>query len=364
MSKKANKLTKLDIVCIVIDVIAAIAVGIILAAINSIKGSTGADSAASAWGNGESRYAQAAVYFTYLSGFDINGAHSMHSAVEQYLASQVDLKKAEHRVWVDCGYGESSGSAQGTLGSTDAVLCGTWGDYFLFHPGDFISGSIYEDNDMNLDVCVLDNTASWILFGGLDTAGMTVNINDRAYLVVGVIDQGMKTNSDFAAYGSKPRIYMPYQSLKNLKEAASMTSYEICIPYVLDGYALEAIKKGVSADESTYMAVDESGRFDLVKLVRSFPGIFNNVMVAGGIVYPWYENVLRAAEIKCVILAFMGAVILIIGIIVFVYLFFRFTKAFAAFVKWIKSKFDASYQRRISKKYYKTHPRPEENPQT
>ena len=119
---------------------------------------------------------------------------------------------------------------------------------------------------------------------------------------------------------------------------------------LIDGYATEVAK-----NEFTEQAeiVDQTGRFDIVKLVKGFKSLPESVMVKKGFIYPWFENSVRAAELKARMLAFPMAIVLIISAVSLVYLLFVTAKAIGRFFRFIAGKLDDVKQKKLRKEYEK-----------
>ena len=66
---------------------------------------------------------------------------------------------------------------------------------------------------------------------------------------------------DKTAYGTKPRVYMPYESLKQLNDSFVLTSYEVCLPNIVKDYAYGVMKDINTAPEDSSVLIDQTGRF-------------------------------------------------------------------------------------------------------
>lgn len=347
------------IIAAAVNAVVLLAAGIMYIVILKTDSSFSADSAKQAWDGGEYTYGQVTLCLNKQNGLDLTGAYSLNMAVkEQLKANSVALPEGSSgRLWIDCGYGESELSAKGTKSTCDVVAGGTFNDFFIFHPFTLISGSFYTPDTVNVDTIVIDKQASWQLFGAMDTAGLTVEIDGRDYRVSAVVDcPDYDDGVLYDAYGSKPRVYMPYEALCNIDNSAKMTVYEICIPNVVDGFAAGIMDEINPADENSSAVIDQTGRFEPITLFKGFREISQSAIIDSELCYPWYENTIRAAEIRGKIIAGLGGYMLIIPLVSAVYGIFRLTKLAAAGAGRIKQAAENAYQKKISAAYYKKHP--------
>ena len=230
----------------------------------------------------------------------------------------------------------------------DITVTVTTGDFFVFHPLELMNGVYYTDSDINLDCMVIDDLTAWQLFGAMDVDGMTVKMGEKIYTISGVVKSPQET-SDKLAYGDKPHIYVPYMSVPS---GAALTVYEMCIPEAVDGYAANIAKENVQ----NAVIIDQTDRFDVIKLIQGFKDLDDSVMVRTGFAYPWFENALRAAELKARVLALPMAVLMVVPAITLVYLMFVMAKLIARFVLFIRDRLEDRRQKRLKKAYAKTHP--------
>lgn len=346
---------KIILLCINIALLAVFAV--LYGVISSLGSRYSSDSAKQLWDSDDRSYAQISLYLTPENGLDIMSVYSLRKSIDEKLVENSvtnDKKNQKGRLWIDAGSGECSTTVTGNMGSCDVTVSGTMGDYFIFHPEKLLSGSYYTDDDINIDRVILDKQCSWQIFGAVDTAGMSVTVGGKVFYVAAVVDSP-DSGRDLTAYGSRPRIYMPFSSLKELNDQAVMTSYEVCMPNIVKDFAYTVMTDINPADENSSVVIDQSGRFDIVKLFKGFGSIPESVMITANLKYPWYENRTRSAEIIAKILAGPAIYILIIPAVSLVYALFLLAKLAGRGIRAVKSKADRAYQKRISEAYYKKH---------
>lgn len=337
--------------------------GILYWRIKALGAANTADSAKRSWDGGVYSYGQVSLFLAPESGLDLTSAYSLKQAVEGKLKDASVSKNptpeegkpqqtVEGRLWIDCGYGEASLTVKGIKGSCDVIAGGTYNDFFIFHPETLISGSYYTPDSINADTVIIDKQCSWQLFGGIDTAGLTVTINGREYRISAVVDCPYEGDA-LAAYGSKPRIYMPYETLCDIVPGTVMTSYEICIPNVVKDFPLTVMQDINPAPEEKSAIVDQTGRFDITTLFKGFNNISQSVIISSSLSYPWFENRIRTAEISAKIMAGLGVYLLVIPLLSTVYGLFMLTRLIAAGARAVRAKAENAYQKRISEAYYR-----------
>jgi len=87
---------------------------------------------------------------------------------------------------VPSGRGRAEINHPGRQVSADVVF--TDSRYFMLHHMDFITGSAWT-GCINDHVIVLNEALAWRLFGGVDVVGLTVFVQERPYVVIGVVRQ-------------------------------------------------------------------------------------------------------------------------------------------------------------------------------
>ncbi|MBQ5317434.1 MAG: ABC transporter permease [Oscillospiraceae bacterium] len=295
------------------------------------------------------KYSQVSVFLPFGQSMSIPDTYGRRYSIETKLKNDNTIEKTDTREWADCASAEMTAKISHDNHDLEVVMTGTWGDFFLFHPEELVSGSYYSGDDININRAVIDDMAAWSLFGSVDASEMTFYINDIEFEVAGVVRSPIRAD-DQIAYGTKPHIYLPIEAISYINEVAYLSTYEMCVPYRVDGYATEVAK-----NEFTEQAeiVDQTGRFDIVKLVKGFKSLPESVMVKKGFIYPWFENSVRAAELKARMLAFPTAIVLIISAVSLVYLLFVTAKAIGRFFRFIAGKLDDVKQKKLRKEYEK-----------
>jgi len=76
--------------------------------------------------------------------------------------------------------------------------------YFAIHFMQFIKGNRWQED---ANAIVLNEALAWRLFGSINIIGMTVDMNDTAYTIVGIVRQGPRGTGDYLAW--KPQATSP-----------------------------------------------------------------------------------------------------------------------------------------------------------
>lgn len=349
-----GRLKKVNLIILIVNIVILGIFAVLYAVISRLRTDYSSDSARQQWNNDTYSYAQISTYLSSQNGLDIMGVYSLQKSVEDKLKENSvteDEKNPGGRLWISCASSESPAAIKSESGLCNVALTGTWGDYFIFHPEELLCGSYYSDDDVNFDRIILDKQSSWQLFGAINTVGMTVTINENTYYVAGVTDIP-EGGHDEAAYGTMPRAYVPYQAMSRISPETRFTAYEVCIPDIVRDFAYNMMCELDPADSSQSKVIDQSGRFELIKLFKGFKKIPENVMITSDLSYPWTENRTRGAEITAQILAGPMVYMLIIPALSLVYLIFLLTKLAGKGLRAAKEKAEEKYQKKISEAYF------------
>ena len=340
-------------ILIAVNTVILIFVGISFLVINNLRENFALNHAARTWGGGVTNYSQVSVYFGLLEGLNENAAYSKRQEIQKKLIAESTIpKESEFPQWIDCAACSRTCDVYLESKKVECIVTGTWGDYFVFHPEQLLYGCYYDSGSDNIDQIVLDDNATWQLFGGINTVGMTVMIEGRNYRISGIVKSPSGKIAE-KAYGNTPRVYMPFESLTAIDEYMTLSSYEMCMPEKVKGYAA-SIAQGIFKEQfDRGDVVDQTHRFELVTLVANSSDIKYAAMRLSTFSYPWRENCARAAELICQILALPSAILLIITAVSLVVLMFVTAKLIGRFARFILKKMDDHREKRLRKAYAK-----------
>ncbi|MGN0642846.1 MAG: ABC transporter permease [Huintestinicola sp.] len=345
---------KLNIVLLIINMIILAFFVTALAVISSYKKNYSADEAKKSWDNDTYSYGQISLFISPDEGLDINGIYSLKSSIDGKLTeNSIALPEGSSgRLWIDSWYTETKLTVSGNMGSAEVLAAGTGGDFFTFHPLDLMYGSYYTDEDINFDRIVLDKECSWQIFGAVDTVGMPVTINGKIYYVAAVVDSP-NNSLDKTAYGTSPHVYLPYTALTEINPDSKITLYEVCMPNAVKDFACGIVKELNPCSEKKSFIKDQSGRFDTITLFSGFRKISENAMITTNVSFPWFENIIRGAEIKAQLWAGPAVYLMLVPLISSVYGLFLLVKLGGKGIKKAKDAAEKKYQQKISEEYFK-----------
>lgn len=306
-------------------------------------------------GDGELRYAQIACYLPVGDGKTEDDIYTFHQSLESRLVEQ-SLKAAENgRLYLDAYCGTGKVTITGETGSASVEAVGVGGDFFYFHPLQLRSGSYIRSGDIMDDLVVLDEETAWRLFGGTDLAGLTMYINDKPFVVAGVVAR----EADFAtqkAYTGDGGVYMSYSALSRLVETASITCYEIVMPNPIRNFA-KGILEDFPADGGDL--VENSSRYEFSHLLEVAKNFAERSMRLNGVIYPYWENAVRLTEDYAALLAVLSIVFAVCPAVTVLVLGIRQIRRTYRFVKAkVPEKVEAAVEKRreerLERQYEKT----------
>lgn len=252
---------------------------------------------------GEERYSQVSVFTEDMSSYSLEGIFTARVNIEKKLQeNSLAPEKENTRIWVDAfSSAQIRMTAYSDKASAEVNMIVTGGDFFLFHPQDMISGYYYSDSDLMHDRIVIDNVLAWQLYGASDIVGKPVTINGKYFYVAGVFRTD--DNSDVEkVYGSKPRVFMPYEGYSLTGGTPFFSCYEVCLPDPVTGLGRNIISEAINLDEEKYRLVENSSRYSLKKRFELLRNSGLRSVVDIPIVYPYWENAARITEDRAVLL--------------------------------------------------------------
>ncbi len=207
-----------------------------------------------------------------------------------------------------CDAWSSSGTLKvsGPRGSFDAGALAVGGRFFDFHPLKLLSGGYLMESDLMKDRVVLNEQLAWLLFGGTDLAGTTVQIGDAEFVVVGVVAQPDDRFTRAVSEGG-PALYMSYDR-RNLLASGGVTCYEVVLPDPVKGFA-----KSVAEDAfgTQGLVVENTDRFSFTASLQRIRSIGKLGTRTSSVVFPSWENAAVSAEVSCALLRFAALLCLI-----------------------------------------------------
>lgn len=260
------------------------------------------------WEDEKNSYAQVSAFASPDRNLQEEDIASIRSSVMETLSKDsLNESSGASRVWIDAYSGECKAEFRKDNNTLSVTAVGVGGEFFQFHPIPLLSGSYISDEDLNQDRVVVDENFAWAMFGSNDIVGMQIWLGNSIYTIAGVTAVDEKTLYR-TAYGDSNRIYMPYSQLKKQQENLMITCYEAVMPNPISNYAYytlrtacgieeeneEVIKKTEnSLDFEDIQVMENSNRFDTMKLLEGLKNRKLQVMRPNSVGYPVWENLAR-----------------------------------------------------------------------
>ena len=203
----------------------------------------------------------------------------------------------------------------GQHGRGEASVIAVGGDYFDFHPLPLLSGDYIRQSDLMKDRIVLGEEVAWLLFGGTDLAGMSMELNGTPYMIAGVVRQ----ERDFASRKANSEaldLYMSYDTLLKIDENVKINCYELLLANPVKNFALNVVKDKFPIGRGEIVCNTTRYRYgQMTDLVLHFGSRGSET---SGAVLPYWENAARQTENWGALCCFVGTAALILPGVVFV----------------------------------------------
>lgn len=278
--------------------------------------------AAQRWGaNSENGAAQVSIFYANGTGLSQNDVYSLRSSIDSALIeNSITAPNADARLWYDAYSAETTVTVSTERANVEAAVTAVGGDFFRIHPLPLKSGYYFSDSDLNADRIVIDTVAAWQLFGSVDAADMMVTINNRPYLIAGVVaPEDDRWNG--AVYGDMPRIYMDCAAFGDDSEL-NMTCYEAVLPDPVTGFGANLLSEKAGTDNARCLVVENSARFSFASLWKLVSHFAESRVVKVPVIYPYWESAARILEAQsafiqaawCILCLIPAAELVLLGV--------------------------------------------------
>jgi len=332
MESLEKKFRRKHLVLIVVNALLVAAFVACLALSASLGNSLRSQQAAEVWaGQSGERFAQVSVFFPESYGFDERRIFELRDRLNRALL-EVSLESGPGNTLIaDAWSADYNFFVVGEHDSLMVPVIGVGGDFFLFHPLNLRSGSYISPNDIMKDRVVLDEELAWRLFGSSQLAGLEVTINDRPFIIAGVVSR----ESDFAsgqAYTGGAGMFMSFEAVQSMTDGdIGVSSYAVVMPNPITGFALSALTE--TFPDSDVHIVENSARFSIGNAFRAIRSFGERSMRTDAIALPYWENAARIVEdwlalllLLALVFAVLPFVCAVIYCVVLVRFGFRFCK--------------------------------------
>jgi len=347
---------KKKIILISVNVLLVIGFFVCLGISNAIISPLHSQQAAAAWGgqSGE-RFAQVSAFFPEAHHFEMRDIHSLRQTVDTALMTvSIDIRD-ERRFYADAWSAEGSAFVIGERGEISASVIGVGGDFFLFHPLRLRDGSYITPNDLMRDRVILDEDLAWQLFGSVQLAGLEVLIDNRPFVIAGVVAR----DNDFAsrrAYEGGAGLFMAYESLSLVtQDSAQIISYEIVMPDPVTGFAYDTISEFFRGTD--VLVVENNTRFSLSSAFSAIGSFGERGMQTVALQLPHWENAARLAEDMQALLLAISLVLIITPTVFFIIFLVKlgiylFKRGKRTLLKTIEERDRRDYEKYLAKHYH------------
>lgn len=248
--------------------------------------------AARRWqGQSDVRFAQVSCFRPVGEELALNDIAQFRAGLESALVdASIDIE-SELSMWVDAFSSKGKLTITGSKGAIEATSYEIGGQYFVFHPLKLVSGSYISESDLARDCVVLTRELAWSLFGAVDVTGMTVAIDNKPYVVSGVVDSEDDAASRAAGSGGQC-IYL-HSDVMNKAADKVIDCYEIILADPISGFAKKTVTDKFPTGGEV---VENSARYSLESIADIILDFGNRSMSVSGILYPYWENAARYTE--------------------------------------------------------------------
>ena len=272
--------------------------------------------AAERWqGEGDMEFRQITCFLPSDQKIELKDIRTFrNAAIKKMQDAALDVQGNPH-LMLDAWSTDAKLYTSGEHGRGQASVIAVGGDYFDFHPLQLLSGDYIRQSDLMKDRIVLGEEVAWLLFGGTDLAGMTMELNGKPYLIAGVVEQEQDRFSK-GANSDGLDLYMSYDTLLTIDENAKINCYEVLMPNPVKGFAFNAVKDKFPIGRGEILCNTERyGYGKMMDLVLHFGSRGSQV---SGAVLPYWENAARGTENWGALCCLLGTVLLIFPTVVLV----------------------------------------------
>ncbi len=266
-----------------------------------------AQQAAERWqGESERSFAQVSCFVPVDEPLSQNQIYAFRRALLDALKEASLGGEGSDMLWRDCWSAVGKLRVSSEKASAEAAVIAVGGDFFSFHPLRLLNGDYLRESDLMHDRVLLDWDLAWQLFGGTELQGLELKLNDRIFVIAGVVERESDAASQ-KAYTAGQGLYMSYDAYTALTEKESVTAYEYVLAEPVEGFAASLAKDKFPIGRGEIL--QNSGRFSYGRLFRLLRGMDERAMQAMGMIYPYWENAARVTENRCARLLLTAAVL-------------------------------------------------------
>ncbi len=261
---------------------------------------------------GAEGYVHMAAYMTSDAGFDANSYLRVKSEItDKYTVDSIDTVSALYALSREEQLTLTSSDGKRTSSCNASVYLG---DYFIFHPIELIEGAYPDRESVLTDAIVIDEYASWQLFGTQSgVVGLEVRIGNDIYVVSAVakVPDGVYKE----VYSDKPRIYINADSAGMRTKAADrkFTAFDLMLPDPITNYASNTVNETLSSYDPVIVNIDK--RFKHAALDEMREKQISLIIDSDRTEYPYTEKAMIILSLRAADIYAVQKVIFTIGIV-------------------------------------------------
>ena len=275
-----------------------------------ISGTIGFLDAGERWSASGERFAVITLYTEEGSALSADQVKTWVRGIEAKLLESSVSPKENARSWAYTYAAEETMTVHGPKDKATAEVIAAGGDFFVFHPQEFVYGSAFLNDESNPDGVVIDEDLAWKIFGATDIVGMEMTVNEVPFIVTGVSRRASDRGIYDYTYGDRPRMYMSYAGYVKLRgDENRITMFETALPNSVRGFAKGIFDGAVSANEETMTVTEATERFSLTTRYANMKILKYSWIRENKIEYPYWENEAKVADYRCAILMIFEVVL-------------------------------------------------------
>ncbi len=311
MNDKVNRkqLAASGIAAIIFSV-SALLLGVFELVVTGISGSIGFLDAGERWSASGDRFAVITLYTEEGAALSGDQVRSWVRSIDAKLLESSVAPNENARSWAHTYAAEETMTVTGPKGNATAEVIAAGGDFFVFHPQEFVYGAAFLNDESNPNGVVLDEDLAWKIFGATDIIGMEMSINETPFVVTGVSRRVSDKGIYNYTYGERPRMYMSYAGYIKLRgDENHITMFETALPNAVRGFALNIFNGSVSVNEETMTVMEATDRFSLRNRFNNMKILKYSWIRENKIEYPYWENEAKVSDYRCAILMIFEVVL-------------------------------------------------------
>ena len=292
--------------------------GVFELAVSAITAPIGFIDGGKRWSSAGEPYAVISLYMEDDSALSADRVEYYAPAMDAALVSASVDSGERGRVWTYAYSAKAVKTVTGPRSSRAAAITACGGDFFVFHPLNFIHGSGFLNDPSNPYGVVLDEELAWEIFGAVDVVGMEMTIEALSLTVVGIVAAERESHPYAYTYGELPRMYMSYSAYDRINgERDDITVYEVTLPNPVKSFAMNIFNTVVSVNEDTTRLAEVSSRYSLSTRFSNVRELRYSWIREDKISYPYWENEARMVDHTCAVLMIFELIFVSVGTLAF-----------------------------------------------